>query len=300
MYCKRLCFVAVVAVAVAAVQAGPVWAGDVTAALDESGLELSITGDQADNEIAVYSDEDGTLWVEGREGTTINGGAAPVPFTSPYSFAYFFKMTITMGDGDDAVDMRRGGVFCHTLRVVTGAGDDEVVLQGGSVRYLYVHTDNGNDEVLIEDLSPYEILVSSGDGQDEVVLRNTETGYDHRTYIHAGRGHDDIVVDSIVAFRLCLYAGAGNDLVELRGSSAVYFDFTGGFASHIDLGDGSDVLDADGSEGASMVVGCSLFIWGDESYVSGHKGHDTLINPDYFHVEEWGTLNIYNFEVIDY
>lgn len=60
MYSKRLSVVAAAAVALAAVQAGPVLAGDV---IVDSGAG-TITGDQDDNEIALYSDDSGIIWVK--------------------------------------------------------------------------------------------------------------------------------------------------------------------------------------------------------------------------------------------
>jgi hypothetical protein len=284
MYSKRFCLVVVTAVALAVVQAASVLAaGDVTA---ELAYHLEIIGDQADNEIAVYSDEDGNVWVEGREGTTINGGADPVQFDEVPP-----TLDISMGDGDDAVDVRVAGAMC--LYIVGGRGDDEVVVKGGEFWQVEVWADteewclpDGNDEVRIEDVIVGEeyardmkLIVGTGDGNDDVLLRNVHARVPYffcRTMIFLGSGHSQIVIDTIVADNFEL---SGGDLVELRGNSeAANASFY--------LGNGNDVLDAE--KGAS---------WGGSSvWVKGGKGRDTLINPDCFQTTN---VNIDGFEVVE-
>ena len=287
MYSNRFCLVVVAAVALAVVQAASVLAaGDVTA---ELGNGLEIIGDQADNEIAVYSDEDGNVWVEGRDDTTINGGADPVEFDQ-----FFGTLSISMGDGDDAVDVRVAGAM--RLYIVGGRGDDELVVKGGEFWQVEVWADteqwcppDGNDEVRIEDVivgeeyaTDMKLIVGTGDGNDDVVLRNVHARVPYffcSTMVFLGPGHDQIVIDSIVADTFELFGYPGEDLVELRGNSeAANASFY--------LGKGNDVLDAE--KGAS---------WGGSSvWVNGDKGRDTLINPDYCQTTN---VNIDGFEVIE-
>ena len=170
MYSKRLCFVAAAAVALAAVQAGPVLAaGNVTAQFADH--VLTITGDQGDNKIALYSDESETLWLEGLKGTTINGS------TERFSFVpgiYIFGIDIQMSEGDNAVDVRPHAGWIGDLWISTGTGDDKVTVIGGDLS-VFVKTDGGKDKILIEDVVTYKVRVDAGDGRDKVVLRNTDT-----------------------------------------------------------------------------------------------------------------------------
>lgn len=99
--------------------------GNVVAVMTDGG-DLMITGDRADNSIAITVGLGGEVTVTGEGGTTINGGA------SASLAGLTDSVFLRMGDGNDTVSMT-GVTVAGTLRFDGGRGDNGLTLDATSV-----------------------------------------------------------------------------------------------------------------------------------------------------------------------
>ena len=156
----------------------------------ELGDILVLTGDASDNDITISSSTSGSVLVEGRFGTTIDGSATSVAFTGIHS------IRIELGSGDDSV-LTQDLWISGSLDLVLGDGDDTLGIRGGTLGALTIDTGAGMDSV---NLALATIL-----GETEIRL---------------GKGDDVLsVVDSVFADDFVADGGLDEDVLSLLGDN---------------------------------------------------------------------------------
>lgn len=270
---RRIHLTAALSMMLLLVSARAAYAGDVLAYLgpDVSGdnTVLTIVGDNLGDAIRITEDAPNHAWIEGLNGTTVNGNTVDELFNSLHVFT---GASINLGNGDDSVEyVFTGKQFNHYAELFTGNGDDRVtILARGLVGYLRIDTGTGNDTATMrltaEALMDYvqldtglgkdavSYMADNGDGGAPILLRDTR-------------------IDT----------GQGDDEMHFHG----YIDPLGGTV-HVQMAEGDDLLvgDADGQ----VELSCDVIALGD-------GGTDTVINALYFDIpyDLWAYLE---FEVI--
>lgn len=229
-------------------------AGDVSVSVDAGNLV--ITGDEANNAVAVYRTlRSDSFRVVGTGGTTINGEPGPLVISGVSG-----DFDISLGEGNDRLRM-------YALRVpgdllvdsgTTDDGDDSIHLFAVRVRGdLDFATGDGNDFVYMAAVwvdgdafidmlggddnlrihaSRFEgnVAISMGEGDD--TLRIVASRFAEAVDINMGSGDDDLgIVASRFSGDVNIQMGAGADRLVLVASA-----FDGGLTA--DGGDGDDTL----------------------------------------------------------
>lgn len=197
--------------------------------------DVLVKGDSGDNTIEV-TQEDGTLWVRGSNGTTVNGyaasgyGNANFPFVPDDVKLIFSKggknevhVDVDVGDdvlfkgGRDADLFSYTGVIGDDLKVVTSNGDDLVSLRG-NIGNTRVATGGGDDLVGVEDSVFRENLnVKTGSGDDLVEVE--DPGVQGVFNINFGSGNDDFTQPGASdPYELRMNGGSGFDRHNLGTS----------------------------------------------------------------------------------
>ena len=226
-------------------------AGDVSVALTNGG-DLVVRGDNAANEIVITSSPDSdAFWVEGIDGTTINGRSQRMLFdgvtddirinlrngdnklllthdgdngVNPFHIAD--RLEIRTGNGNDAVilnlDQANGQV-----RISSGAGNDTVGILESALRdRLAINTASGNDTVTVQESlvdGPAEVRTGSGD--DFAI--SYDTIWKDRVRVNTQSGNDNIaMLMGEFEDQSTLNAGSGVDLLwwSTAGNATSYAD----------------------------------------------------------------------------
>lgn len=175
--------------------------------------------------------------------------------------------TIELLDGNDQLEMSYGDFdgepFAPNVmaNLNTGAGDDKVVIQAGSIQDIDLGEGNNSLEMIGGEIDG---SVIGGDGIDTITLGNDTSVTD---------GNSGVVTGSV-------FTNGGADIVTIKNGAIVYGDSEGGDA--IGLGDGDDhftmtggILDGslsgDGGNDTLVVSGGAI-----RSYVTGNAGDDQI------------------------
>lgn len=219
---------------------------------------LTIEGDHLGNEIRIIEIEDAPdhVWIEGLNGTTVNGQAVDQVVAS----AHFSGALIDLGNGDDAVEYIFAVEQCsssHFSEITTGNGNDQVsVLASGDVGFLRIDTGTGSDSATLQFAS--DALVGG-------VQLNTGPG-DDAVFYEADNGEPPIVTWGSAY----IDTHSGNDLVSFGGPVWALFEHT-----LVLLGCGDDVLIGD-PDSEVHIPGPSRVD------AVGGAGSDTVLNASYF------------------
>ena len=229
-------------------------AGDVTVF---DGDHLFIRGDAADNQIEIIGNDDGTLSIIGRDGTTINGSSDPLVITGDTNFinnennvraSYDGGVRASFGPGNDSLLMEGvefransniyGGPgndsvgsyqtnFSDRLLVQTFTGDDDVSFEVSNVRLdLYVITLDGEDTVGIDDSEVEgDAFVITGNNDDDVLIR--QSSFLEDLLVLTQNGNDFLVLeDSLVGQTTGAYLGDGVDEASLTFENLAFVNDT--------------------------------------------------------------------------
>lgn len=296
------------------------FAGDVTASV--VGDELQIAGDAganyADVQLRSISgkkmfvvvgktfdglfDASGNPTVAGTP-TTVNGHkkAFRVDATAVK------KITVTAGDGDDAIVL--GGIGQHFkvsgLQVFAGLGSDFVSIKNvdvASTTNTKVQmtkaaaslgaSEAGNDRLLIDSFNAKAggLVITTGGGNDVVSLSNLGAKVvGTSTIIGEGDGNDSLTIENVGLTAFNLDGGAGNDKFNFHNASFAKSKVAGGEGNdsttlnYLKFTDAANFYGGDGNDSLSVTT-CEL----DKSFAfSGGDGKDFM---KVFHVRFLGTL----------
>jgi large repetitive protein len=202
-------------------------AGDVNVSLSRG--TLSVTGDGADNQIAIEYVAPNHYRVTGSD-TTLKGGTDSIEVGNVNS------IRVNMREGNNRVEIRGtvGQSFMVTrdLRIQSGRGDDVIVVEradiGGQLR---ISTLGGDNQVAIVRTNVTgNLSVSTGNGAADLIAvagvnaRNMSLNGGNSGR-RAASGYSDIVLTgSTIAGTLTIRTGIGNDLVGVGDNAGLIAD----------------------------------------------------------------------------
>lgn len=170
-------------------------AGDVS--VDFDGEKLEIKGDDAANQIAVYS-VDGDLIVNGLGSTTINGINDGSAGTNLGPVANLIDVAIETFGGDDRIIVRDLTV-ADSIEIKAGEGNDTVIarrLRGGND--LKIETEAGVDLVIAAGITfGNSVEFDTGLGADTVRANRITAGNDLK--IETKEGNDTVTADRLTS-----------------------------------------------------------------------------------------------------
>ena len=192
-------------------------AGDFLATFG-NGDDIFLKGDRAGNQVDFVVDGDGSVLLQGRNGTTINGQAS---IDTGIDSRNLDRVRVAGKKGDDVVRFIdndiNGGV----------AGNDDNV--DFVIQNLDINLGKANDKVVIRDTvveRRTNIVTSFGD--DTVLLQNNI--FEGTVNVNTGKNADRIGIDSnIFAGVTRVTAGKGNDLVQIDRQAVTTNSTTGLF-----------------------------------------------------------------------
>jgi len=219
-------------------------AGNVTVANTDN---LYIRGDNADNQIEIIGNDDGSISIIGKSGTTINGQSTPLTISGADEIlnpingtraSYEFGLRANVGMGNDSV-LVEGVEFQGSSIVYAGAGDDSVgVYQTNFLDRLLLQTFTGNDSVSIDTADvKQDLYIVTLDGEDTIGIDNAQLEGD--VFVVAGNNDDSIAIKDVSALKgLLALSQNGNDYISLE--NIIVGEQTGVYG-----GDGNDEISLD-------------------------------------------------------
>jgi hypothetical protein len=265
-------------------------AGNVS--VSRSGNTLFVRGDNAANEIGIFSAGGDDFTVVGTD-TTINGSDD----LDGQTFSGIRNLNVDLRGGDDVVgiaddptglfdipgaveggfpiDLTTIGTTEQTaldgfVIIRTGAGADTVALSVNTGGFVDIATGGGNDDVavLASDIGAH-LFIRGEDGSDAVAV--LDSFVETTTILEGGRGVDGIFVQTFDGSSMTVNGGRDNDDIGLfdmaldgslvvlgeQGSDDINVEFSEARFVLINGGDGNDFIDADGLEvfGDLIVLG---------------------------------------------
>lgn len=218
-------------------------AGNVTVANTDN---LYIRGDNEGNQIEIIGNDDGTIDIIGKNGTTINGQSTPLSITGTEiteptngaRAAYEFGIRANVGMGNDSV-LVEGVEFQGSSIIYAGAGNDSVgAYQTNFGDRLLLQTFTGDDSVSLDNASVAgDLYILTLDGEDTIGIDNVQLGMN--AFVVSGNNVDTIALkETTVEEELLVLPQNANDYVALENVSAV--ERIGVFG-----GDGNDEISLD-------------------------------------------------------
>lgn len=225
-------------------------AGNVTVANIDN---LFIRGDNADNQIEIIGNDDGTISVIGKNGTTINGQSDPlvvpgvdiVDNINGVRASYEFGIRANVGRGNDSV-LIEGVEFQGNSVIYGGPGNDSVgAYQSNFNDRLLLQTFTGDDSVSLDTTDVgQDLYIITLDGNDTIGIDNAQLEGD--VFVVSGNNDDRIALKETSAFQdLLVLSQNENDYVSLE--NVLVGESTGVFG-----GDGNDEVSLDYSNVQSV------------------------------------------------
>jgi hypothetical protein len=165
--------------------------GNVSAVRDPTTGVLRITGDADANDFEVTAADplSSTYTVTGRNGTTVNLGAAE-------TFENVRGLTILAGAGDDVVDVTSLRVATN-LNIQAGDGADTIRVNGVRVLgRLVVAGGVGSDSILVNGFFKRPSAIRGGEGNDAITLSHATFTYGSALLLNSGMGNDTVFLDT--------------------------------------------------------------------------------------------------------
>lgn len=218
-------------------------AGNVTVANTDN---LYIRGDNLDNQIEIIGNEDGSISIIGKNGTTVNGQSTPLNIAggdiengeNGVRAAYDFGLRANVGMGNDSV-LIEGVEFKGSSIVYGGPGDDSVGLyQTNFEDRLLLQTFTGDDNVSVDTSAvAADLFILTLNGEDMIGIDDADVG--GRVIAVGGNNNDSIALrDSEVDSELLVLSQNGNDFISLE-------NITAGERTGVFGGDGNDEISLD-------------------------------------------------------
>ena len=203
------------------------------------GDDLVLSGDELDNEIEITSSE-GELIVRGLGDTSINGTETEFAVSTQDSGSFDGDIVVRLFDGNDQFVIQDGVAIGGSLfvgtgggndsigigeatvdgvtRAFSGAGNDQVAIQGADLQSTIIRTSRGNDTVsLSESQIAGSLTTRTGSGDDNIVVDDSEI--QSRVLQNTGTGDDNFVVEQ-TSFQssVAVKTRAGSDFVQFEGN----------------------------------------------------------------------------------
>lgn len=175
---------------------------------------LRIQGDGQDNQIIVEQVSPRSFTVRSAgDRTLINGLDAARTFNGVRK-----DVSITLGRGNDRVEVIGMDALMGRLLVDCGAGEDAVLISGVNAQGLIINTGNDNDILRIGSAgAPGGVRVSgaasilTGSGQDSA--RISDSTFRRSLLLNLGNGNDEAAIASVsVAKKSTIQGGGGSDV----------------------------------------------------------------------------------------
>ena len=225
-------------------------AGNVTVVNTDN---LYIRGDSLDNQIEIIGNDDGSISIIGKNGTTVNGDAAPLSIAggeiennlNGVRASYDFGIRANVGRGNDSV-LVEGIEFKGSSIIYGGPSDDSVgAYQTNFQDRLLVQTFTGDDSVSIDTADvKQDLYIFTLDGEDTVAIDRAQLEGD--VFVVAGNNSDRLALrDNSIFNELLVLPQNGNDYVSLKNN--LIGERTGVFG-----GDGNDEVSLDYSNVANV------------------------------------------------
>jgi uncharacterized surface protein with fasciclin (FAS1) repeats len=257
-------------------------AGNVTVANTDN---LYIRGDSLDNQIEIIGNDDGSIAIIGKNGTTINGQSGPLSIEggeintdiNGVRASYDFGIRANVGRGNDSV-LIEGVEFKGSSIVYGGPGDDSVgAYQTNFLDRLLLQTFTGDDSVSLDTVDVKEDLyILTLDGEDTVGIDAAQLEGD--VFVITGNNSDRVAMKESTAFNeLLVLSQNGNDYVSLE---------------NVLVGERTGVYGGDGNDEVSLDYSNVQFV--RTTRVGGQSNSDrfTLDVPD----EQASAISVRTFE----
>jgi hypothetical protein len=208
--------------------------------------ELTITGDAADDDIAIIGTlNPGEVIVNARNGTSINGavnGRAVITGVTG-------RVTVDTGAGNDFLALDNLYV-AGQISLTTGAGDDAVRLASiqpvSPAGALVILTGDGNDSVACESQGVFvadSAIIRTGAGHD--VVRAVGSSATRGFSVNGEDGSDSILAVRITANSIGLGGDGGSNSLALLGSAAEFVHVGAQYDGNLGADPGPNVLYVD-------------------------------------------------------
>lgn len=187
---------------------------------DFSRGDLVLTGDSDDNTISVKF-LSGGIWIEGHEGTTVNGQElvnvpyAVVPDDLRANFTAGGDNTVLVQSMDVRDDVQyRGGDGVDNFAIMDSFVSGDVNIRTG---------DKGDVAVVADNMVSGKVVVETGNGGDKVLIGGEKTH--GQISVNTGRGRDDVLMGDLVdTSSISIRTGSGNDAAFLSEITAEKLD----------------------------------------------------------------------------
>jgi hypothetical protein len=218
----------------------------------------------------------GTVSIQetGPNSFTVQDGSA-----TPVSFTHVTNLSVSLGRGNDTVDINLGGnAFAGSIGASFAGGNNALSIENGTVGVLTIHGGSGANAITL------------GDGSSFKVMHDTLVGL-------AGNASDTVTVASNADFvgnlTVANAASVNLDSGSLVGHSAVFFGARAGttvvddatvggnvvFSGNFFVTSGQDTLQVNGSVGLNVVYASSFVnTVGDEVDISANVGGNVTIS----------------------
>jgi hypothetical protein len=219
-----------------------------TVTVKAANQDIFISGDNANNQLAVFEDGAGRLFIYGGTGTAIAGDgvvSGVIPDTNAgggreFDNGLFKNIFINMGSGDDLVqfaglrasdinfvDVKTGdapGADIVSFGQTTFAGNPDTAFGiNATSKAVSITTGNGNDTVTVDALTAPSLSITTGAGNDNVgIAQNDNVVVNGDVSISVGDGTNSVLGATnshtfVVDGGLNISSGSGDDSVTLDG-----------------------------------------------------------------------------------
>lgn len=188
-----------------------VLSGLVGATLDETTGTLTITGDDASNQIAIYADDTaGDVIVAG--GTDDDGETLINDTAEPATFTGVTSIVLDLAGGDDTAVVTNLDLS-GDLTADLGDGDDQLVING-----TVQDTDDDDDDEIDEDDDDDAASLIDLNGDDELVTGAVSIGGD--VSVTGGDGSDSVIIsNATIDGDVTVDGGTGRDLLSISAAT---------------------------------------------------------------------------------
>ncbi|MEM9943103.1 MAG: hypothetical protein AAF939_16180 [Planctomycetota bacterium] len=238
-------------------------AGDVLAF--QWGSDLFLRGDQENNSVEVFQQDNGDLAVVGLDGTTINGTTNAFVIqrqswqSAPERFRIDGGIDANLGDGDDSF-LIRDLEFADYSQIYGGTGHDQITVSDSHFENkLFLQTYLGDDVVNLNEVHfEQDFYLFTLAGNDWVNVRGAQFEGDSVLVSGEGDDHIGLFESSATDHHQLILTLGGNDLVQLDNPEI------GSSGLGVYSGDGADRIEA--SLNPDLVSGRVV--------LDGQSGHD--------------------------
>jgi hypothetical protein len=263
-----------------------------TVTVKVANQDIFISGDGANNQLSIFEDGGGRLFLYGGTATAIAGDgvvAGVIPDTNAgggreFDNGLFKNIFVNMGSGDDLVqfaglrasdidfvDVKTGnapGTDIVTFGQTTFAGNPDVVFGiNATSKAVSITTGNANDTVTVDALTAPSLSISAGAGNDNIgIAQHDDVTIHGDVSIAVGDGTNSVLGATnghtfVVDGNMNVTSGSGSDSVTLDGLTV------GNVAGNLNIqtGAGDDTINLASTAAVSVSHGSLSIDAGDSA-----------------------------------